>query len=142
MPITSLNFQELVTSIELGLWVEKASGPTVRTRRYLPFHECLVTKNDEAAGLMAIIFLIFNTFLSDSTCFSEKTNLPRFFHSFAFKNHQNLTGNANIENFAIFCVCFDNASLISLSLLLLTKKIEPSLFTLKFDRKSKQTSQC
>ena len=106
MPITSLNFQELVTSMELGLWVEKASGPTVRTRRYLPFHECLVTKNDEAAGLMAIIFLIFNTFLSDSTCFSEKTNFPRFFHSFVLEKSPKFDGKRQYWKFRNFLCLF------------------------------------
>ncbi len=47
-PTISPSFHEFVTSIEVGLKVENASSPTVSTRRYFPFHECFVTKNDEA----------------------------------------------------------------------------------------------
>ena len=56
-------FQELVTSIELGLYVEKASGPTVKTRLYLPFHECFVSKNEdgEALGEFMLIFQLCKT---------------------------------------------------------------------------------
>ena len=84
--------------MELGLWVEKASGPTVRTRRYFPFHECFVTKNDEAAGFMAIFTSVSSIHSLITRLVSVEKQILKTGEAFAACYVQNIAKNAKIEN--------------------------------------------